>query len=502
MAATELAESLNKRVDLKILDRHTRVITPVKLGQPSEPIMHQDANARPLTVRGDRREALAESTMRLKEGATLEVRSIRHNTIRWSTELRLLGEQAIDTMQSELIVAQSGYAPYPIGFDRVGRAVVDGQTLVVNTEYGLHAVGLLTGRRLWSRRYWPPQGSGRSSGSTASDAWLWAHNGRVVSVDARGCIEVAPIDDGERVLWRAKRPKRGWYFVRVRGDYVILADRELEHVDVFRMADGRYMGQCEFTQSQARRVSISLFDDVICGPTAAGTITAMDLKAPGIERWQVAMPDALSQVFKPTPNLLGVADRSGHLRIIDPGTGKQIVESNVTSCPAGVTDGVVQGNRLYVFGYQQRANEPAKTISDQIVSVAAIDMATGRELWGRNGLSAWTYADTSTLEASENAIVLVALEPPMQEKVHRMMRHHSGQPAELKMLLIDKQNGKTIGRDISVTLNESPMTRRILDVQAWPERVMIRAGALQIEIPCPVKAGEQVRTPKGNDERS
>jgi len=492
ISATKVAAALRDRLDPEIFARHQLAMTPIVLGPPQEPsIRHQD-NARPLTVRGDRKEAMTENLIRLREGKTLEVRSVDQNTIRWSTELRLLGEEAIGTMQTGVMFGQpQRFVRYPFDFARVGRAALDGQTLVVNTGYGLHAVGLLTGRRLWSRRYWPPHASSQASDMSASDACLWAHDGYVVTVDARGGIEVAPLDEGGRILWRAKNPKRKWHFVRARGDTVIVADKTLEHIDVYRLSDGQYLGQCTFTQSIGRQISISLFDEVICGPTSDNKIIAVDLKAPGVERWQTVMPRALSQVFKPTPNLLAVADRSGNVRIIDPSSGRQIVESHVEPCAAGVINGVMREDRLYVFGYKKRAMDPAKTVADQDVAVAAIDPKSGDLIWGRSGLSSWTYVSSTVLKASANAILLVALEPPEQEQRNRGLRYHTGQPARLRMKLIDKQNGKFIGETVSVTLNESPMTRRILDVQAWPGRVIVRAGSLQVEFPCPVEEGQR-----------
>ena len=69
------------------------------------------------------------------------------------------------------------------------------------------------------------------------------------------------------------------------------------------------------------------------------------------------------------------------------------------------------------------------------------------------------------------------------------------------MKLIDKRNGKFIGETVSVTLNESSMTRRILDVQAWPGRVIVRAGSLQVEFPCPVEEGQRAQVSEGDDDR-
>jgi hypothetical protein len=72
----------------------------------------------------------------------------------------------------------------------------------------------------------------------------------------------------------------------------------------------------------------------------------------------------------------------------------------------------------------------------------------------------------------------------------------------MRLKLIDKRNGKIIGDPVSVMLNESPMTRNILDVQAWPGRIIVRAGSLQVEFPCPTDKGQRAKAREGNDGRT
>ncbi|MBI4579695.1 MAG: PQQ-binding-like beta-propeller repeat protein, partial [Planctomycetes bacterium] len=321
MAAGEAARVLRGRIDRGILARHEAGLGPVMIGpiDGRAPEGTNYAGARPILTRAERCEPLADRMLLLVDERTVEARRLDDGELLWPAELRLLGELVVESrMASEN--ARLGPAGRPTAV-QPARAVVSGQTLVINTRFGIHAVGLLTGRRLWSRRFDPPtlRSEPQTSASVASDACVWAADGYVVSVDSFGLLEAARSEAGAKVLWRRRMPQRQWQTVRAVGEYLVAADAGLGRVDVFKLGDGTYLGEGRFDQPpQAEAmVNIAVVGDVVCGPRADRQVVALELGTPGIERWNVQVRGELSQIFKPSPELVAVADRAGRVQVIE-----------------------------------------------------------------------------------------------------------------------------------------------------------------------------------------
>ena len=175
---------------------------------------------------------------------------------------------------------------------------------------------------------------------------------------------------------------------RARGKYVVAMEPGLEQVDIFALADGRSIGSCSFTQSDDR-VSIMLFDDVVCGPVQAHDVAAFDLATPGVQRWRVSGTNNVTQIFKPAPDLLAVADQAGGLSLIDPLSGKVRWHAQVESCAEGILDGAVQGDvNVRSCGLQKRSGTGARaSIDRQRWGLAALRMTDGSIVWQQGEFS-------------------------------------------------------------------------------------------------------------------
>ncbi len=490
IAGARVAAALRKRIDADTLGRHEAAMARISLGEPGEATAADARGSRPISIRGRRQEPLADVIMTLVDGNRVEARSAARGRNLWRAELRLLGEPAVEITALATPVrerALSGRASPA----RAAEAVLDGQALIINSAYGLHAVGLLTGRRLWARRFDPPCLPDQEP--SGSDAWVWAHEGYLISVNARGQLEVSRTCDGERILWRRSLSQREWYAVRTRGDYVVAVDRGLERVDVFRLADGRYLGECRFIQDETpgRKVNIALYDDVICGPVSGREVAALELATPGAERWRVAMPDNLSQLFKPTPELVAVADRSGRVEVIDPGTGKSRIAATVYACEEGVTDGALVDGVLYVCGYQVRAR-PATGYDRQRWAMAAIRMQDNRILWQRRDIGARAYLPGDVLRVSSNAIPVAVFTPSTRRQAEATARSSRGSTtrADGKMVagmvelsIVDKATGETVGETVAAPVPKGAGAYRILDVAVWPGQVIVTVGSSVLRFP-------------------
>jgi hypothetical protein len=442
-------------------------------------------DARPILLRDGRIEPLADQTILLSQGKEVEARSLDESERLWEAELRLLSELAVESRVEEIAAAQRANTGSP-SLLTPARALVDGQTLIINSTYGIHAVGLLTGRRLWSRRFDAPGGGQQDS--AGSDAWLWVHNGYVMSVDAFGKLEVAYAGDGNRVLWSRTRPGRRWFAVRARGEYVVAVDQRLEQADVFRLEDGRYLGVCPFSQGSDgnRRVNIALFDDVICGPVSPTEIVALELATPGVERWRVSTDSDLAQIFKPTHDLLAVADRAGRIQLIDPANGKRAMPSvQIDACADGVSDGVVTDGILYVCGYRKRyAGTGASSFDQQRWGLAAVRVSDGKILWQQEDIDAWAHLNADVLGASSSVVPLAVL-VRSGESGQRFSNHsgRAGVAAKIELSLISKQTGQQLGDKMTVDVDADAGAWRILNVECRPDHVLVVAGAAHVRFP-------------------
>ncbi len=501
LPAAQAAVRLRRLVDPKLLAEQRAAMEPVKLpGRPGRSVLAVHSDNRPIAVRGERPPSLADRFLLLGGENQIEARAAADGRLLWTTQLLLLGELAV---QSEVDAEQRNAPVIRVrrGPTTAARGAVDGQTFILNSPQGLHAVGLITGRRLWSRRFEPPATS--SQEAAGSDAWLWTEGGYVASVDSRGRLEVATAEAGHRVIWRRSNPQRWWYWVRIRGSTVVAIDPDLEQVDLFQLDDGTHRGFCRFRQSP-EKVSLTLFDEVICGPVLGNEVAAVELATPGIERWRLAMPADLCQIFKPAPDLLAVSDRAGRLTLVDPQSGRRILETRVNACAEGVTDGVVQNGILYVCGFQVRPwgppdqDDPPPTsgrdrgldFARQRWGVAAIRLSDGTVLWQTADIGPRSFLNAEVLRAADGLVPVVVHRPrggpgrvaaPDQATGDVDVTRRSA--GTLEVTLLSKVDGQQVGETVTVDLPDDPAAGLVADVRVWPEAIDVVIGSIRVRLP-------------------
>jgi hypothetical protein len=500
ITADNAARLLHKRVDDQTLSAHEAAIAPAALGSPGKPPeVTAYAGARPLVLRGPRSEAMSDRMLLFLEDRTVEARQVENGELLWPAELRLLGEMLVE---SRTIADGQRFMPR-IGPSEPAHGLTAGQTLIVNTRFGIHAVGVLTGRRLWSRRFDPPTGAGQNP--AGSDSCVWVHGGYVISIDQFGRLEVARCESGADVLWRRRILERRWQTVRAFGDYVVVGDAALQQVDVFKISDGTHLGLCEFQQpggSSDRAVNIAVLDDVICGPTSPQEVAAMELKTPGVEpRWVIEMPAELSQIFKPSEDTLAIADRAGNLKLIDPATGKVTLDVNIAACAQGVIDGRIESGVLYVYGFEKRT-EPNRAPTDrQQWALAAVRVPTGDILWAKTGLGPLMCVTGDALTASPNGIPVLAYRPASSEAGTHYgsapLAAGTGRRAKMEFMVVDKATGATIGDTVSMDVDGVEGSSMLLDLQVWPNRVTAFYGTNYLRFSL-LPPGERSSPPSGS----
>lgn len=480
ISAPDLAARLRERLDEGKLQHYTEAIEPPCLGAIRKETVETGEPGRPITVRGPRREPFAGQLLTLRRGPRIESVNLAGQEMIWEANPRLEGQAAVDIETERGRSLQRGSGG-PLTAE-AAHAVVDGQTLVINLDAGLHAIGVLSGKALWSRRFDPPCDA--SHDPDASDNWLWAHDGHVISVDSQNRLVAARIDDGQHEVWRRSTMTHRWKFVRARGSYVAAADDGLAAVDIFRLDDGLHLGQCRFEQpmNAPKAVAISLYDEVICGPVSNRGVAGLELAIPGTERWRIEMPDTLRWMFKPTPDLLAIGDRSGHLKIIDPSTGQTRLDKALYSCTLDAALGAMVDNVLYLYGNPMV--DPAAPASNQNrrVCLIAIDMEQGETLWEKSPDLDHNdvFLSPELLIACRNAIPLAVRKPYTGGDIPRRealaFESNVLEPWAVELTLIDKATGVTIGEPAEARVPEGGGANRILDVQVWPGEVVVRTG--------------------------
>ncbi len=492
MLAADVARALRKRIDNRMLAAHEAALGPIALGLPGQAAkVAAKPKSRPLVLRGPRPETLADRSLSLIDDRTVEARRIEDGEILWPAELRLLGEMMVEsqTLQESSRLGTIGRTIYA----QPARGVCSGQTLILNTRFGIHAVGLLTGRRLWSRRFDPPTRNEQEA--AGSDAWLWAADGYVVNVDRFGWLEVARCESGTDLLWRRRMLQRPWQTVRAFGEYLLAGDARLEQIDVFRLADGTYLGQCAFKQPEGDAlVNIAVAGGAVWGPISDREVAAFDLNTPGLERWRVQAKSDLSQIFKPAADLVAIADRAGRLQVLDPLSGNVKLNVEVLACAQGVMDGRIDSGVLYVYGLQRRQEANRLAAEPPEWAMGAVRMSDGVVIWGREFLGAQLPVTGDALEASSNVIPLIvnrsrSSDGHPDQGVGPIAAPSTGMRGSVELLLLNKTTGQTLGDRVELKLDSIDGPNLLLDLQVWPDAVTAFVGATQVRFPLTGPAG-------------
>lgn len=480
----QAAEILRRRIDARILACHRAAAEPVRLGAPG-PVAFLTAfpDCRPLSLRGPRPEPLAETLLLLNGWSEVRAHSTQDGRLLWPATLRLIDESAPPISQQatvQFFVAGGSAMPVvPRPF-----AVNDGQTVIVNSPRGLHAIGLATGLRLWSRPYLPA-----ADATTASDAFLSADAGGLLSLDADGTLAMCRTIDGDSVSWQrdtAAFAGGDWAAVRLRGDYAVGVGRELSRVSVFRAGDGRHLGDMEFHQPAGkgdRRLSLAMFDEVVCGPAGPSEVAARELSAPGVERWRLrcdedGQPLAVTGLFKPQADILGIGCERGIVKLVDPTNGTVLLSARTGMAGSAIFEGAVTDGVLCLYG-ATRGEKPS-------FRIAAVDARDGRRLWQRDPepgefWSQHQYAyplDNSLLRASSNAIPVARLLRPADGNASPATPFDSpaARPAWIELSILDKRTGRPIGEPRRVQAPGPEALTLIHDVLIWPDRVVVVAN--------------------------
>lgn len=394
----------------------------------------------------DQTGALADRVLVIADDQTVSALSIGDGTELWRTTLRL--------PESTLgVLASPGSEPDSLP----RRAVVDGQTVVLAGDDGLFAVGLLTGKRLWLRRFEPlvPDGSPVLQGMAMD-----AGEGMLAAVTRAGRLELMHIADGT-VVWRRDLRGEPADHVRLAEGLVLVSDRRRERVNVFEAATGRLLTQVQFHQPDPERSQIALVlqDRILCGPRQEGTETAVACvrAETGEPIWRLPLSKPLAQLFEPGEGFIGISELAGDVRIVRTATGEVLLDRRVPGAQA-VEDATLIDTVLLAWHAEQRQ-------SQTFPAVTAVDVATGEKLWNRG--------DLRTLAGTGRIVRLMGGRIPA---VIEMSAAAGMRGQKLAVAVIDSATGETVGPVVDLPAPESQM-RVLGDMVVRPGVIVVRVSS-------------------------
>ncbi len=318
----------------------------------------------------------------------------------WETELRLLDEssQRAPSQESTLVIEKTNAPRSPF------EARIVGQTLIINTASGLHAVGLPTGRRLWSVPMRIPVPATDHLGDTRL---FDADERNVVLLADEHLIELRRGADGS-LVWSRRSPDRNWHSVRLIGNTVVAFSDSTDHVEIVGLSthDGIIKFKRTFLINEGFFDSRGLFDTMLCGALHGHIVGfRFDADSPA---WQVKPDFDISDpypvgesplTFLHADPYLIAAHTGGAFVVLDPATGRTILsgnmlvsrETNSFLCKKVQVEGTV-----FYLAYEG---------PDAIV-LDAYDLATGKNLWTRTDVGK-PILPASPLLTSERGIALL-----------------------------------------------------------------------------------------------
>ncbi len=375
----------------------------------------------------------------------------------WPVSLRLQGESSLedDSTQGAPLITR------PL------QARSDGQTLLTNTETGLHAVGLFTGRRLWSIPIDVPEPKDQH----VADSNLFdIGRGRVAVRSNAHQLDLARTVDGDEKVWSIQLPDYIIGSVRIVEDRVVVVDHHGLTAIVFDLHDGKRLFQKTFTAAHADLTThLLVFDKLMCG-TEGNAVAGYSL-ADGKQLWTVAFDLSPTALFKASDQCAVIGGKQGQFLAFRPADGEIMAEDHISFAPLGIYAGHHQDQTLFLIG---RGEE----VGGHLFQLAAIDLRTNEPLWINTRL-ADAICTPRALRALPDLIPLLYRRSPIRNVETQIRRNvESGDFDFLTfrrfdtLVFLDKRTGELAADPLPINFDD---TQVVLtgEIEFWPDRVVL-----------------------------
>lgn len=338
--------------------------------------------------------------------------------------------------------------------------LLDGQTAIMNGPRGVHAVGVVSGKRLWAR---PVRGRVLLRDPVLRESTLDAARGLVACVLSPGVLSVVGVLDGRPVWERevATNPAA----VRIRDDVVLTADPKLETVQAYGADNGRLLATMVFRQPVSdtltatyMTVPIVYSAGILCGPDGKA-LKAYDVRT-GDQVWSLDLGDYPAGLFELDEGRFVVGTADGHHRVIEARSGEVTFEEELGDFPGGAIFGTADCDLLILAGYEE-------TGEGDRWNLVGVDMKTGQVRWSRSFVGLMSH---SHLRLAQGVIPVVVSGMRDQEPSQR----REGWRSRQEVWLIDKQSGQNVGEPL-VWDGVARGDQLTGELAIWPGRLVLQA---------------------------
>lgn len=418
--------------------------------QPYSPLA--ESGLKMVRSRWDRPESLAGRHLLLLHSRTLRAHDVADGALEWESDLLLLNDFAYQTDDADDARERDR--------DAIPLAVNDGQTAVLNGPKGLHAVGIISGNRLWAEE---TGGSEMHRDPMHRERMTSVGSGRVACMLSPGTLSVRRVLDGGLVWERTLENDPPVSFVAVRDDVVLTVDASLERVRVYRLDNGEALGELVFDQNDLeldQPIPIQYSRGLLCGPDGAG-VAAYDVRT-GERRWSLPLKDQLVGVFEPQDGRLVISTADGEHWLCDSESGEVLFNGRFDNFNFGAVDGVLEAGVLVLAN----SREVEAGVRWEMMG---LDVATGRELWSRDVIGTLSGPNLRAAGGVIPIIEVLSLGDPGSE---RAGANRGNRTAVQRVVLIDKQTGSDLGEPYRWEPGPGQQLTGYLDV--WPGRVLLQ----------------------------
>lgn len=390
-----------------------------------------------------------EDVVFLSEGRRLVSRRVENGVVNWSCDLRLSGDWREATRDED---------DPALWLTR--RGIMQGSSVFMVNRSGLHAVGVRTGKRIWSRAYdLSPTAPGEWS-----QAWRYfaAGNRGIVFVPAWSVVAMLDPLDGSTV-WEADLPTLPITSVRCVGDRVLAGELGFGGVYVLEASTGRRLARAHFQTQDVdeRREQRGL--PVVAGERIIGIaaddehgLVAYHLADGGVA-WRLSVESAPLALFEAGEDRIGVGFRGGRVVLVEASTGKVALDATLPDT-GGVFDGMLIGEVLLV----QHGRTPSE---DQPPVLAAVNAASGDVLWRREDVFLPEIPHDVWRECAGRLPVLFEVEDGKARQFNPVMA-----------AVLDARTGRAIGPTLPF-LETDARDRPLGEMSLCPGRLLIHTMA-------------------------
>jgi outer membrane protein assembly factor BamB len=156
----------------------------------------------------------------------------------------------------------------------------------------------------------------------------------------------------------------------------------------------------------------------------------------GQDAWRLSLDKPLMSLFRPGGGYVAAGLQGGDVRLVDPSTGEVVLSRRVPGMH-GVIRGMLMDGTLLVHGYAFRSGSRDPML-------AAVDVATGTELWRREDLGPLRRPDRSLRVVGGRLPVVV-----------RSDDSNPGRDRRAHLATLDVRTGRIVGSELRIPSEEN-----------------------------------------------